>query len=84
MRVAGKEFVKSYFKIRMSIVTISKKFQIVIPKAIRDKMKLQSGIQCEVVSHGSRILLIPLPPIEEMRGFLKGIDSTVIREKDRV
>jgi hypothetical protein len=38
----------------------------------------------QVVQYGDRIELIPLRPIQEMRGFLKGIDTTVEREPDRV
>lgn len=68
----------------MPIVTISPKFQVVIPKAVREELDLETGTQCEVVCHANRIELIPLLPIEEMRGFLKGIDTTVIREKDRI
>ncbi len=68
----------------MTIVKISPKFQIVIPKVVREELELASGTRCEVVSHGDRIELIPLLPIEEMRGFLKGMDGKIIREKDRV
>ncbi len=65
-------------------VTISPKFQVVIPKAIREKLDLSPGQKIQAIAYGDRIELIPLRPIKEMRGFLKGIDTTVEREADRV
>ena len=68
----------------MATVTISPKFQVVIPKSIREKLKLSPGQKVQAIVYGDRIELIPLRPIKEMRGFLKGIDTTVEREADRV
>ena len=68
----------------MGGVTISPKFQVVIPKAIREKLSLSPGQRVQVIAHGNRIELIPLRPMKEMRGFLKGIDTTVTREANRV
>ena len=67
----------------MGTVTISPKYQVVIPKAVREKLKLSPGQRVRVIVHGDRIELIPLRPMQEMRGFLKGIDTTVTREADR-
>ena len=67
----------------MSTVTISPKYQVVIPKSIREKLGLSPGQQVEAFAYEGRIELIPVRPIEEMRGFLKGIDTTVEREPDR-
>ncbi|MFN8548611.1 MAG: AbrB/MazE/SpoVT family DNA-binding domain-containing protein [Candidatus Eisenbacteria bacterium] len=67
----------------MAAVTLSTKYQIVIPKQVRDQLKLAPGQVVEVVVHGDRIELIPQRPMKQMRGFLRGIDSRVQREKDR-
>lgn len=68
----------------MQTVTISPKFQIVIPKEIRESLQLSPGQKVQAIIYDGRIELIPLRPPKQMRGFLKGIDTTVIREKDRV
>ncbi|MBE0597481.1 MAG: AbrB/MazE/SpoVT family DNA-binding domain-containing protein [Desulfuromonadales bacterium] len=67
----------------MESVTISPKFQVVIPKTVREKMHLVPGQKLQVISFGDRIELIPQRDVREMRGFLKGIDTTVERENDR-
>ena len=68
----------------MSTVIISPKFQVVIPKEIRDELKLRPGQRIQAVIQGDQIVLIPVRPIGEMRGFLKGIDTRVPREDDRL
>ena len=68
----------------MTTVTVSPKFQIVIPSFIRKSLDIRPGQKVQVIRYGNRIELIPLKPIEEMRGFLKGIDTAVERESDRV
>jgi AbrB family looped-hinge helix DNA binding protein len=68
----------------MGTVTLSPKFQVVIPKPVRDKLSLSPGQRIQVVAYDGRIELIPLRPIKEMRGFLKGIDTRVEREADRL
>ena len=65
-------------------VTISPKFQVVIPKGIRDRLKLSPGQKVHAILYENRIELIPVRPIKKMRGFLKGIDTRVPREEDRV
>lgn len=65
----------------MNTVTVSPKFQVVIPKNIRDMMGIISGQKMEVVAYQDRIELIPIQPMKKLRGFLKGIDTTVTREK---
>jgi AbrB family looped-hinge helix DNA binding protein len=67
----------------MSTLKISPKFQVVIPKAIRDKLRLSPGQKIQAILYNNRIELIPVRPIGDMRGFLKGIDTTVEREGDR-
>jgi AbrB family looped-hinge helix DNA binding protein len=68
----------------MSTVTISPKYQVVIPKEIREKMGLRPGQKVQAILYDERIELIPVRPIKKMRGFLKGIDTRVPREDDRV
>ena len=68
----------------METVTVSPKFQIVIPRAIRKSLDIQPGQKVQVIRYGNRIELIPLRLIQETRGFLRGIDTTVEREQDRV
>lgn len=67
----------------METVTISPKFQVVIPKAIRERLGLSPGQKVQAVLYGDRIELIPLQPARRLRGFLKGIDTTVPRDPDR-
>jgi len=68
----------------MEAVTVSPKFQIVIPSAIRKSLGLRPGQKVQVIQYENRIELIPVRPIREARGFLKGIDTTIEREPDRV
>jgi AbrB family looped-hinge helix DNA binding protein len=68
----------------MEAVTISPKFQIVIPRKVRDHLNLKPGLKVQVLVYGNRIELIPLKEISEMRGFLKGINTEVEREPDRI
>jgi AbrB family looped-hinge helix DNA binding protein len=68
----------------MGTVTISPKFQVVIPKEIRERLGLEPGQKIEAIVYGSRIELIPVRQARELRGFLKGIDTRVEREADRV
>ena len=68
----------------MQTVTVSPKFQVVIPKEIRDTLRLRPGQKMRVMEYDGRIELIPDRDISELRGFLKGIDTNVEREKDRL
>jgi AbrB family looped-hinge helix DNA binding protein len=67
----------------MSTVTISPKYQVVIPKEIRQKLKLSPGQKVQTIVYDDRIELIPVIPIKKMKGFLKGINTDVPRETDR-
>ncbi len=67
----------------MPKVTVSPKFQVVIPREVREALSLQPGEKLQVFQYENRIELIPVRPIREMRGFLKGIDTTVDRDPDR-
>ena len=68
----------------MESLTISPKYQVVIPKAIRKALHLAPGQKVQVIAYDNRIELIPERGMREMRGFLKGIDTDVPREEDRV
>jgi len=68
----------------MGKVTISPRFQVVIPKEIREKLGLSPGQRVEAFAYEDRIELIPLRPIRQMRGFLKGIDTSIKRRANRV
>jgi len=68
----------------MESVTLSPKFQIVIPSRIRNSLKLKPGIKIQVLVYGNRIELVPLKEISEMRGFLEGISTEVEREPSRI
>lgn len=68
----------------MTAVTVSSKYQIVIPKEIRESMGIVSGQKVQIMSYQGRIEVIPLRPMKKMKGFLEGIDTTIVREEDRV
>jgi AbrB family looped-hinge helix DNA binding protein len=68
----------------MHSVTVSPKYQVVIPKTIREALSLRPGQKMQVIEYAGRIELIPERNIKELRGFLKGINTEFKREKDRV
>ncbi len=68
----------------MNTVTISPKYQIVIPQKIRKALQLNPGQKIQVIPYGNRIELIPERKISEMRGFLKGINTEFSRGEDRL
>jgi AbrB family looped-hinge helix DNA binding protein len=68
----------------MAVVTVSPKYQVVIPQRIREALGLRPGQKVEAVQFLDRIEFIPVRPIKAMRGFLKGIDTRVPRDRDRV
>ena len=68
----------------MTIVTISSRYQIVIPRDVRRQLALQPGQKVQALPFKGRVELIPLEPIEATRGFVRGIDTGVPRDGDRV
>jgi len=68
----------------MLSVIISPKYQVVIPKVVREALNLRPGQKMQVVEYVGRIELIPERDIKELRGFLKGINTEFKREEDRV
>jgi AbrB family looped-hinge helix DNA binding protein len=68
----------------MQTVILSPKYQIVIPKAVREALHLRPGQKMQVIEYAGRVELIPERDIKELRGFVKGINTEFKREKDRV
>ena len=69
----------------MEAVTVSPKYQIVIPRAVREQMQIRPGEKLQVISFDDRIELVRIQPMQKMRGFLRGFDPAFEREKeDRV
>jgi len=69
---------------QVDVVTISPKYQVVIPRAVREQLNLAPGQKMQALAYDDRVELIPLRPAAALRGFLKGIDTTVERDVDRV
>jgi AbrB family looped-hinge helix DNA binding protein len=67
----------------MEQATISTKFQVVIPKKVRDELGIKPGQKVQVIPYLGRIELIPTEDVREARGFLEGIDTKIDRELDR-
>jgi AbrB family looped-hinge helix DNA binding protein len=65
-------------------VTISPKYQVVIPKAVREKLGLTPGQKVEALAVDGRVELVPVRSPRELRGVARGLDSRVEREGDRV
>ncbi len=66
----------------MEAVTVSTKYQVVIPQAAREQLRIRPGQKMQVILYDNRVVLIPVRPIEEARGSLKGIDTDVPREEE--
>ena len=67
----------------MAIVTVSPKFQVVIPRDIRRALKLRPGQKVQAIHYRGRVELVPIKSPSQLRALLKGIDSDVQREDDR-
>ena len=65
-------------------VTVSPKYQVVIPKEVRESMGIFSGQKVQILIYRNRIELIPLKPIKKMKGFLQGINTDIERDQDRI
>lgn len=68
----------------MNTVKLSPKFQVVIPKTVRDHLHLLPGQRMQVVEYDGRVELIPEKDLKELRGFVKGINIHVDKEVDRL
>jgi AbrB family looped-hinge helix DNA binding protein len=65
-------------------VTVSPKYQVVIPRAVRESLAIKPGQKMDVFEYEGRVEFVPVRHPREMRGFLRGIDTTVERDADRV
>jgi AbrB family looped-hinge helix DNA binding protein len=70
--------------IDMSTVTVSPKYQVVIPRDIREALRLAPGQKMQALRYEDRIVLVPVRPARALRGMARGIDTTVPRDDDRV
>ncbi len=68
----------------MSTVTLSPKYQVVIPRTIRESLRLKPGQKIQVINYEGQIVLVPVRPIEQMRGAFKGMNTNFEREPDRL
>ena len=68
----------------MPTVIVSTKYQIVIPKGIRETLKIRPGQKIQILQYEGRLEFIPVRPMKSLRGSLKGIDTNVERDADRV
>ena len=66
----------------MDSVTVSPKYQVVIPQKVRQALNIRPGQKMQVIEYGNHIVMIPVRPIQEARGSLKGIDTDPQREKE--
>jgi AbrB family looped-hinge helix DNA binding protein len=67
----------------MDSVVVSTRYQVVIPREIRTSLDIKPGTRFQVLRYDNRIELIPVKPVREMRGFLRGMDTAIEREKGR-
>jgi len=67
----------------MSAVTVSPKFQIVIPRSVREQLRIKAGDKLQVLSYDNRIELLPIEKPKTLRGFLLGIDTDIPIEDER-
>jgi len=68
----------------MNTVIVSPKFQVVIPKEVRENVGLKAGTVLEVITYGNRIEFVPIQPMKNLKGLFKGINTEIEREEDRV
>jgi len=68
----------------MLAVTVSPKFQVVIPKEVRESMGIVSGQKIQMLTYRNRIELILIRPMKKMKGILKGVNTDVDRDDDRI
>jgi AbrB family looped-hinge helix DNA binding protein len=66
------------------MVTLSSKFQVVIPRAVRTRLGLRPGMKLQVIEYNGRVEFLPLRKPAELRGFLKGLDTAIERDSDRL
>jgi AbrB family looped-hinge helix DNA binding protein len=65
----------------MASVTLSSKFQLSIPKAVRDELHLEAGQKFAIITKGDIISLVPIPELSAMRGIAHGADTSNYRDR---
>ena len=66
------------------VATLSSKYQISIPKKIREAQNWKPGQKFAFLPQGHHVLLVPVPKAEDLRGIAKGATITNYRDrKDR-
>ncbi|MBN2160932.1 MAG: AbrB/MazE/SpoVT family DNA-binding domain-containing protein [Spirochaetes bacterium] len=68
----------------MNTVTLSTKYQLVIPKEVRNRLGIEVGQKFQIIEYGDRIELVPVKEMKALRGFVKGITTSVKRERERI
>jgi AbrB family looped-hinge helix DNA binding protein len=67
----------------MATVKVSPKYQVVIPREVREELGIKPGEKVQIFLYDGRIEFVPVRKMKSMRGFLKGIETTVARDEDR-
>jgi AbrB family looped-hinge helix DNA binding protein len=67
----------------VTIVTVSPKYQVVIPRHIREALGLAPGQKVQAFEYEGRVEFIPVRTAKSLRGFVRGLNTTVVRERDR-
>lgn len=67
----------------MNTVTISSKYQVVIPKEVRESFGLKAGTVLEVIAYGNRIEFVPIQPMKNLKGMFKGLNTDIDRDDER-
>ena len=65
----------------MDAVTVSPKYQVVIPQKVREKMRVKPGQKMHVIAYDNMVVFIPVRPIREARGSLRGINTHIERDE---
>jgi AbrB family looped-hinge helix DNA binding protein len=68
----------------MKTVVVSSKYQVVIPKEVRENIGLEAGTKLEIMTYGNRIELVPIYSMKKLKGMFKGINTDIQREEDRI
>jgi AbrB family looped-hinge helix DNA binding protein len=82
----GRSITRSSYRLTIDMwtVTVSPKFQVVIPRALRDRLELRPGAKLMVVEFNGGLCLMPIQPAASLRGIAHGISPDIEREHDRL
>jgi AbrB family looped-hinge helix DNA binding protein len=73
-----------FYLFHMEMVTISSKYQVVIPRSVRVSLGLRPGMKLQVIAYNGRVEFLPVRKPAELRGFLRGLEPIIERESDRL